>query len=426
MIMIRSTLFLLAIITFLSTISCVKEECVTTYTFRSYEPVFKTVAEINKDIVFIEDRALENPGKFFYYQNLILINERGSGVHIIDNSNLNAPKKLGFIAIEGNEDISLSDHYIYADTWQNILVIDIADYRNPTVVDIINGVKDEIWEVDRGLFLVAYEESTETLSVSCEEYNGPVFFINNRLMVDVNFGPESAFSGSQNLDANSGGQGQAGSLTRMALFNDHFYYINNHTMHVFDVQKLDQPDKLNEVFMEWGIETIFPYEDKLFIGANNGMHIFDNSVPSDPKYLSTFAHANACDPVVVQGDLAYVTLRNGNDCQNFTNELNVVDVSDILKPQLLASFPMHNPHGLSVRDNILYLCEADEGLKIFDISEPEEIHKNQIGQIPDYFAFDVISVSSGLLLMIGEDGFYQFNTVNNSDPKLLSSIKVGE
>jgi len=121
-----------------------------------------------------------------------------------------------------------------------------------------------------------------------------------------------------------------------------------------------------------------------------------------------------------------VTLRDGTHCQNFINELNVVDVSDLLRPELLASFPMHHPHGLSVRSDIMYLCEGDEGLKVYDISEPEEIGQRQIGGVKDYFAFDVISVTPDLLLMIGDDGFYQFDTDQPADPKLLSSIRSGE
>ena len=377
----------------------------------------------------MEDRALENPGKFYYLNNLILINERGAGVHIIDNSDITDPQKLGFIAIEGNEDISLSGHFIYADTWQNIIVIDIENYREPKVVNVINGVKDEIWPVDDGLFIVDYQEVARTEQVPCEDFDDIFFFTDNRLWIENSVDVADFVGSPQSADApaaGGGAEGQAGSLTRMALFNDHFYYINSHTMHIFDVQDLSEPDKLNEVYMEWGIETIFPYRENLFIGANNGMHIFDNSVPSNPVYLSTFAHANACDPVVVQGDLAYVTLRDGNDCQNFINQLDVVDVSDLLRPELLASFPMHNPHGLSVRGDHLYLCEADQGLKVFDISEPEEIDRNQIGHYEDQFAYDVISVSSDLLLMIGDDGFYQFDTRQPERLEILSSIKVGQ
>ena len=43
--------------------ACTNEECETSYTYKVYEPVYKTAEEIGADIVFVEDRILENPGK---------------------------------------------------------------------------------------------------------------------------------------------------------------------------------------------------------------------------------------------------------------------------------------------------------------------------------------------------------------------------
>ena len=63
---------------------------------------------------------------------------------------------------------------------------------------------------------------------------------------------------------------------------------------------------------------------------------------------------------------------------------------------------------------------------MFDVSNVETIHENQLAHVKDYFAYDAISVSPQILLMIGEDGFYQFNTTNPSDPQLLSTIRTGE
>ena len=73
----------------------------------------------------------------------------------------------------------------------------------------------------------------------------------------------------------------------------------------------------------------------------------------------------------------------------------------------------------------LYLCEGEFGLKVFNVSNLEEIHRNLISHIEDIGAYDVISINPELLLLVGPDGFYQYDT---SDPKslnLLSSIKIG-
>jgi len=412
--------------------SCSKDTCESTFTYVRYDPVYKTNEQLSEDIRFVAERELKNPGKIYYYQHFLLISDREEGVHVIDNRDSKNPKSLGFIEIAGNIDIAFAGNYIYADTYLNILVIDIADIEDPKVVGSINDVKDQGWVVDDGLLIVDFVETNVTETFDCTDNRGEVYFfdsadnvfyLNSSVRESVDFSTPVFANQDQAFDG-AAEPGQGGSLARMALFGGHFYYVNEYSMHIYDVSDLSTPEKVSEAYMEWGVETIFPYKNNLFIGANNGMHIYDNEDPTNPQYLSTFAHANACDPVVVQDDIAYVTLRDGNECQDFVNQLDVVDVSNLLEPQLIASFPMHNPHGLAVRGDILYLCEGKEGLKVFNVAEVEEIHENQIGHVRDYDAYDVISVSSQLLLMIGKDGFYQFDTNEPSDPSLLSSIKV--
>jgi hypothetical protein len=176
--------------------------------------------------------------------------------------------------------------------------------------------------------------------------------------------------------------------------------------------------------LPWGIETIFPYQDYLFVGASNGMHIMDISSPSNPVHVSTFAHANACDPVVVQNDIAFVTLRSGNQCRGFINQLDVVDVKDVLNPKLLHTYPMDNPHGLAINGDDLYICEGSHGLKAFGIEELDKIDKNKKSHLKGFHAWDAISLWNHSLLVIGEDGFRQYDHSDASNLKLLSKIPV--
>jgi len=41
-------------------------------------------------------------------------------------------------------------------------------------------------------------------------------------------------------------------------------------MQLFDITNERDPQKDQEIWIGWGIETIFPYGDLLFIGAQNG------------------------------------------------------------------------------------------------------------------------------------------------------------
>jgi hypothetical protein len=85
---------------------------------------------------------------------------------------------------------------------------------------------------------------------------------------------------------------------------------------------------------------------------------------------------------------------------------------------------MDHPHGLAVRNDILYLCEGDYGLKVFNVSDLEKIDKNLLYSYRELNGYDVISLKNDLLLLIGTTGFYQFDSTDPKDLKLLSHISV--
>ena len=84
---------------------------------------------------------------------------------------------------------------------------------------------------------------------------------------------------------------------------------------------------------------------------------------------------------------------------------------------------MNNPYGLGIDGNTLFLCEGEFGLKVFDIEDINSISDNELAHFPDIHAFDVIPYQK-VLLMIGEDGFYQYDYSDVQDIKLLSHIVV--
>src|SRR5690606_17463000 len=132
---------------------------------------------------------------------------------------------------------------------------------------------------------------------------------------------------------------------------------------------------------------------------------------------------NSCDPGVVNGNHAYVTLRSGNECSGFTNQLDGVDISDITNPVLDKTYPMHNPHGLGIAHDVLFLCERTGGGKLFYKSDPLKISDYLIKHYKDIHAFDVIPLPD-VLLMIGEDGLAQYDYSDINDIKLLSVLAV--
>ncbi len=87
---------------------------------------------------------------------------------------------------------------------------------------------------------------------------------------------------------------------------------------------------------------------------------------------------------------------------------------------------MKNPRGLSVMDSTMYLC--DDGFKIFDVKEWSNVDKNQKSHTTNFDTFDVIAFhhtnKQKVAMVIGKDGFYQFDVTNPEKPKELSKIPV--
>jgi len=154
-----------------------------------------------------------------------------------------------------------------------------------------------------------------------------------------------------------------------------------------------------------------------------GLYIYNLGNAINPVFVSKFEHARSCDPVYVQDQTAYVTLRDGHQCQGFRNQLDVLDVSDLVNPELLTTVSLDNPHGLSLSDDILLICEGEHGFKIFDKADVQDISNNELSHIEDIHAYDVIVLpGTTTALVIGSDGLYQYDFINPKDPIQLSKM----
>ena len=403
--------------------SCVEDECEAIVTYQAYQPVYAKPESFRKVIPFEAARSLENPGKIYVYQDILLINERQEGIHVINNSDPSAPEPIGFLPISGNVDMAVRGNMLYADNYVDLVSIDITNPANPVFAGRTEeAIPHQGFDESQG-YLIDWEALPMTEEVPCNEYAGISFWRNGTIFVDVAAGGV-AFDNSSESSGLGQGQdvGVGGSMARFTMAMDHLYIVDEYDLHVFGFENAASPEKLNTVNVGWGIETIFPYGDKLFIGANNGMYIFDNSIPTAPVQLSLFRHATACDPVFVDGNVAYVTLRDGRECETFTNQLDVVDVTSLTDPILIKSFDMHNPHGLSKRGDALYICENEQGVKVFDASNPQTVGDSQIGKMTGFQAYDIITLPGNLAIVIGDDGLYQYDITDPSAPRRLSNL----
>tara|TARA_R110001583_G_scaffold25760_7_gene93118 strand:- start:520 stop:1107 length:588 start_codon:yes stop_codon:yes gene_type:complete len=94
------------------------------------EPVYMSTEEFKNAVKTESSRDMEEVGKIYFYQDFIFVNEKYEGVHIIDNSDPSNPKSTNFINIPGNIDIAIKDDVLYADSYTDLIAIDISDVSN--------------------------------------------------------------------------------------------------------------------------------------------------------------------------------------------------------------------------------------------------------------------------------------------------------
>ena len=205
-------------------------------------------------------------------------------------------------------------------------------------------------------------------------------------------------------DFTSSNQGQGGSTATFAIKGDYLYVVDEFDLNVFSLLN-NSPVFVNKVPIGMDIETLFGYQDKLYVGSMNGMYIFDLENPEEPKMESAVQHFTACDPVVANDSLAFVTLHSNTVCGNNINRLEIYDTSDSLayQPTLINTRNLMHPKGLGLYGNYVIIC--DDEIKIFDFSDPENLVLVNVIPVE---AFDVI-IRDDLLIAIGSDAVSQYD-----------------
>lgn len=216
----------------------------------------------------------------------------------------------------------------------------------------------------------------------------------------------------------NGTQGQGGSLARFMVTGDTLYTISGGNLRVLDISEPENPTHDHDLYLGLDIETLFQYEHHLFIGSRTGVYVYRNTEPANPEFVSLFSHARSCDPVVVQGQYAYVTLRTNSSCWGNLNQLDILDISDIENPVLAYSYELHEPKGLAVDGSLLFICDGDAGLLLFDISDVAAL--KLADSVENINCNDVIA-NNGTLIVTAQGEIYQLD-YSSLPMRLLSSI----
>ena len=401
------------------------DRCETRNSYVYYEPVYTSLDELRSMVEQGDPRELNQLGKLYLKNDYLFINEPGEGIHVIDNHDPSNPIKESFIEIPGNFSLSAKGNYLYADSYVDLVVLDISNPNNVTEVNrLLNIFKDYNsygFYVDPELGIVTDWVEVEQVDLYESECDDIYPVYNRWGAVKYESGIALDYAAASPPTGPTVGVG--GSLATFTIYDNYLYSIDDSDLTIINISNLSSPLVHSKQTVGWGIETLFPYEDKLFIGANNGMYIYSNEEPSNPELITMYSHMTSCDPVVVQDNYAYVTLRSGNTCAGFSNQLEVIDLSDINNPQLEVTYPMYNPYGLGIDGEALFICDGEAGLKIYDASDIYTIDEHLKIQYPNITALDVIPYNN-VLMMISEQGLFQYDYSDLENIVLISEIRT--
>ncbi|GAB3418382.1 LVIVD repeat-containing protein [Niabella aquatica] len=218
--------------------------------------------------------------------------------------------------------------------------------------------------------------------------------------------------------------GRSGSIARMTISNNYLYIVNLQELKVYDIADPSRTVLKNTVSVGFNVETIFPYNGKLFIGSGSAMYIYDISDPKNPALQGTVNHIRACDPVVTDGSYAYVTLRNNNSvCGGTQNVLNIYDISGgkILNPVLTSTTALPQPYGLGIHENTLYVCCAAAGLAVVNVTDRKKPEVTKVITEGKTYT-DVIAFDNTLFAYV-QGGIALFDISDPQNPAFISEIK---
>lgn len=399
-----------------------------TVTYNVNEPVLMTKAAFRSSVKVSEQpQPIVRQGKICFYKGYLYISEPEKGIHILDNRDVRKPINVGFIELIGNADVAVRNDVLYADSFVDMVWFDVSNPAKPSLLGrktdmfpyalpATNNFYGCDWEKMNAQketsIIVGWKVAERTVPV---EKSSGVWWGWGRATMDGMFTANL----SKNESVGSSSTGVNGSMSRLIFYNDYLYSVFNNQMSIFKFNGKEPVKATDDKYIGSNVETIFSYKDNLFMGTPTGMLIYSVADPLKPVYQSSLQHVYGCDPVVVENDVAYVTVRSGNNCGQNQNQLIIIDVKDVKSPKALATYAMTHPKGLAVNNGTLYLC--DDGLKVFNAANPQTIIANRLAHFKNMDGFDVI-VFNDVLMMIAAEGIYQYDCKDVKNITFLSKF----
>lgn len=337
------------------------------------------------------DPGLRYPLSMSIAGTRLYVSDAVAGVHVYDVSNARSPRHMLTIPLRGNRGAVAQGDVLYANDFDAIYALRVAT-ESYEVLKTIKQPRQEVPIMDGP----PIDDGGSGFACACQT---------NSTMRPVSAPTPSG--------------GGVSSYATFVTVDSYLYYLDHGAIVTMDISTPADPVQLSTTAVAWSAETLFPSDSHLFVGGSLGMYVFDRKDPKRPVEVGKVEHARACDPVVVSGEMAFVTLRSGAECGTTLDELMSVDISNPSSPHVVARRPTATPYGLAVTDGLLYVSNGNSGFELVDVSDPSDPVRKNVwhGMATRDFIW-----SGDVLYVLGTDDLKIYDVRVPENPVLLSTV----
>jgi len=282
----------------------------------------------------------ENLGDYAYFNS-------GGNIHILDISNPNNISIINEIHIGKKicSDIHINNDLMFLGTSGCISIYSIENQIQP---ELINQIDLNVGYVNK-LF------SVDSLLIAIKSDNALFYDVND--LTNIHFLSNIPFD-----------------------YDENAYCINNNVIYGFiqvgfsgphylvgyDFSTPENPELIAELYLgEIGTpwpDYFYSYNNLLFSGVNDSIKIYDISLPEEINFITSFSIDGNVLSFNIDNNVMYVSTENG--------DLIIIDISDILNPEILGSFDWNAAiSDIFIDSNLVLLSAEAEGFKIIDVAD---------------------------------------------------------
>ena len=107
------------------------------------KPVYASESAAKQIIYDPHKHPIQLPGNIYAFQNFIFQVDIGRGIHVIDNTRPSNADRIGFITVKGCEQISIKGAYLYTNSYDDLVTLDISDPAQMRILSKVDNAFPE-------------------------------------------------------------------------------------------------------------------------------------------------------------------------------------------------------------------------------------------------------------------------------------------